>query len=856
MNKWFKGTRIMLVVMLIVSCITPISAGAAGETVEVWFSSEDGSNQMTKQSNLTVVTPDGSSGTTIRIDPKQTYQSMLGLGTSMEETSVYNLMAMTKANRTAVLRNLFDPVDGIGMNFIRIAFGTSDFTGRAWYSYNDMPAGQTDPTLSNFSIQKDKDYNIIALLKEILELYPEMPILASIWSPPGWMKSNDSLIKGNMKSEYVDEYATYLRMAIQAYAAEGIPIYSIIGQNEPQYCNNTYPQTCWTWQNQRNLVNHLATEFANHNISTKIWIGDIDFNKWSDTLKNILDDTNANPKIEASGFHDYAGTPTNMTDLKRVHPDKMIYLTEKTNGNETGVSKYFEYLRNWAGLHLNWVTMTDTDGKPNNGPYTEGKGYFVRSSTTDPNDITYAKGHYRYGLLSKFIQKDAVRIYSDWGSSSTVTNVAFRNPDGTIVVVVVNSNSSTQSFKMLIPEGQINASIPSKSIAAYKWTPSGIHLSDNFNNGTAGSTPSGWTVSQPTGTSARVANVPIASDKSVKFVDNSTSSNPSMNRTFTAQSTPFVVEWKFKEETPGKNSKFQVHNGNTNAIDISTSATKKLRYHNGSTDVDISGTEIKANIWYKVKIIARPGSNKFDLYFAESGLDYGPPKLVNGNFRSNASSLNKLVFAAGGGADTGNVMYLDNVLVTKAEPYIEDNFNTNTTGSAPVGWTITAASSTTGTVENVPSSSDKSLKLYDNNSSGVVTAVREFPIYTGPVTWEFKFKEDVAGKESKFQLNASTTIGVDLSVKNGILNYHNGTSDTAITGATVAANTWYTIKVVANPTTGKFDLYFNGSSSPTLSQGNFRNTVKYLDNVYFSPGSSATTGATTYIDNVKVTMYE
>ncbi len=140
---------------------------------------------------------------------------------------------MTPAKRKEVLKKLVDPKDGIGMDVMRITIGTSDFTAQEFYTYDDMPEGQTDPKLRHFSIQKDIDLHITATIKEALAINPELKIIASPWSPPAWMKTNENLKRGKLKDKYIGALAVYFRKFIEAYEKQGIPIYAMTLQNEP-----------------------------------------------------------------------------------------------------------------------------------------------------------------------------------------------------------------------------------------------------------------------------------------------------------------------------------------------------------------------------------------------------------------------------------------------------------------------------------------------------------------------------------------------------------------------------------------------------------------------------------------------
>jgi len=161
------------------------------ESIQVWFTSEDGVRfKLARQADLVWAGPaptvsNDKAIASIRVDISRTYQSILGMGSSLEEATVYNLRRMPDGDR--VLRSLVDPVDGIGWNLMRICFGSSDFTARAYYSYDDMPEGQTDLELAHFSIQKDVEtgrpqpFKVLAQGKQFAAMLPDKTVATYCW---------------------------------------------------------------------------------------------------------------------------------------------------------------------------------------------------------------------------------------------------------------------------------------------------------------------------------------------------------------------------------------------------------------------------------------------------------------------------------------------------------------------------------------------------------------------------------------------------------------------------------------------------------------------------------------------------
>ena len=138
------------------------------------------------------------------------------------------------------MRSLFSPTDGIGLSMLRQPMGASDFAVDKAYSYDDQPAGQIDPELSDFSIDHDREY-ILPRLREAYTINPELTFMATPWSAPGWMKTSDSLITGSLLPQYEQAYAQYFVKFIEAYREAGIPTHYVSMQNEPLYEPSDYP---------------------------------------------------------------------------------------------------------------------------------------------------------------------------------------------------------------------------------------------------------------------------------------------------------------------------------------------------------------------------------------------------------------------------------------------------------------------------------------------------------------------------------------------------------------------------------------------------------------------------------------
>ncbi|MFF2018883.1 glycoside hydrolase family 30 beta sandwich domain-containing protein [Paenibacillus sp. NPDC058177] len=457
------------------------------ETVEVWFSSEQDPGKeswfkgpqehtyhLSQQADLNWAVPspaeyEDEELTTLIVSPELTYQKILGIGTSLEETTVCNLSLMSADEREGILKQLSHTEDGIGFNLFRITLGTSDFTAERFYTYDDMPDGESDFELKHFSIQKDIDLSIIATIKELLALAPDTLLIASPWSPPAWMKTSGSLKRGRLKEgrEYTDALAKYYRLAIQAYREQGIPIYAMTLQNEP-LLETDYPSCHMPPERQKELAVALAKEFTAHGLDTKLWIFDHNFDEVWNYVAPILNDAEAGAGVHGIALHDYEGEPEVMSKIHAAYPDKPIYLTERSLWGTSGADRMARYFRNYASSYNAWVTMLNSRIAPHQWLGTPGPTMFIQ----DANEADRYWRTPEYSLLgqySRFVRRGAVRIGSSYGSVDTVTNVAFRNEDGSLVAVVINQTQSAQPFRILCAGRQFVTVLPPQSVGTYRW---------------------------------------------------------------------------------------------------------------------------------------------------------------------------------------------------------------------------------------------------------------------------------------------------------------------------------------------------------------------------------------------------
>lgn len=468
-----------------------------GQTVSFYQTTPDFNQKLQKQSDLTFGAS-GSASQTITIDDTKTYQQIDGFGASFTDSSawlVYN--KLTETQRNDAMQKLFDRTNGIALSFIRQPMGASDLAvpaslgGANFYSYDDMPAGQSDPTLANFSIEHDKAY-IIPVLKQALTLNPNIKMMANPWSPPAWMKTNNSLLgtyngtEGHLKPEAFEPLAQYFVKYIQAYEAEGIPTHYISMQNEPEYAPDGYTGMKLTAQDEINLlVNNIGPAFAKAGIKAKVMVWD---HNWDNTgyAMTILKDPKASAIAAGSAWHHYAGNPSAMSTVHDAFPDKDIWETEASGGTWQNQSTAFSEesielinsMRNWAKSYVLWNMVLDQNHGPV-GRTTDGKHgcdtcrglLTVTWQNGSPSSFNTELDYYVLGHASKFLFPGAYRINSDMVTAASIYDVAFRNPDGSIVLYLFNNGTSDQSFNVKQGGKFFTATVKAGSLATFVWSP-------------------------------------------------------------------------------------------------------------------------------------------------------------------------------------------------------------------------------------------------------------------------------------------------------------------------------------------------------------------------------------------------
>ena len=474
------------------------SAGPAPVTAHVWVTTPDGTDKLTALAPATFgsATP---AAPTIVVDPTLTYQTMQGFGGAITDSAATVLYRLSPAARATTMRSLFDPVTGDGLDYLRQPIGASDFVATADYTYDDLPAGQTDYAQKHFSIAHDQA-QILPLLRQAEALNAHLQIIASPWSPPAWMKTNGSLIGGRLIDDprIYRSYALYLLKFVQAYRANGVHVDAITVQNEPQ--NRTpsgYPGTDMPSAQEEKVISDLGPMLRAAGLRTQIFAYDHNWtehpNDVAATPPDETADINAYPQnvlnspaakyVAGVAYHCYFGDPSAMTTLHNQFPDKAIYFTECSGSQSADPANTFSDTlkwharnliigspRNWAETVINWNLALD----PSGGPHVGGCATCTPIVTVGPGDtVTRNAEYYTLGHLARFVQPGAVRIastsFGTTGWNGQVMDVAFRNPDGSTVLVAHNENDNPSTFGVKEGDQAFSYTLPGGALATFTW---------------------------------------------------------------------------------------------------------------------------------------------------------------------------------------------------------------------------------------------------------------------------------------------------------------------------------------------------------------------------------------------------
>ncbi|UOY91581.1 glucosylceramidase [Ectobacillus sp. JY-23] len=439
--------------------------------IDVTLTAKDTEERLAKQAPLSFTTNASATTLDIEITDTETYQTIIGFGGAFTEAAAYTLSQMPTEKRQEVLKKYFDPNEGLGYTIGRVAIHSCDFA-LGNYTYVE----ENDVELKSFDIARDRQW-VIPLIQDAMKVKGgTMPLLASPWSPPAWMKSNQEMNNGGqLLPAYRDAWATYYTKFIRAYREEGLDIWGITVQNEPAAVQ-VWDSCIYSAEEERDFVkNHLGPIMHEAGLAdVKIIIWDHNRDLIVERASTVLEDPEAAKYVWGTGLHWYVSEEFDKVgEVHRRFPDKHLIFTEGCQEGGVKLGEWFtgeRYARNmigdlnnWVEGYLDWNLVLNEEGGPNH------VGNLCDApiiADTKTKELHYNSSYYYIGHFSKFIRPGAVRIKLT-NHNEQLQSTAFRNEDGTIAIVVMNEGDQTVPFSMGFGQHVCETELPAHAIATY-----------------------------------------------------------------------------------------------------------------------------------------------------------------------------------------------------------------------------------------------------------------------------------------------------------------------------------------------------------------------------------------------------
>lgn len=476
-------------------------AASASDNIDIYQTTRDGD----RLKEICSVQSDASTPTRIlALDSSKTFQTIAGIGSSFTESSAYVLSELSREKQAELISAWFSP-DGAHISLTRTHIASCDFSVRN-YTYAPVPG---DTSLEHFSVEPDETYLLPMIRQAQGTKGADFKILSSAWTPPPWMKTNNTWNGGELKPEYYTTFANYIVKYIKTYGGMDIPIWGITPINEPLGNNSSWESCHFTPETMRAFIaDHLGPALEEAGLDTSIWIfdqnRDEELIKWAEA---ILGDEKASAYVEGTAVHWYQNTVDvggeNLDRLNAAFPDKKILHSEgcvDALGDDEPIGSWLEddwYWRPeatdwgkfWAppeqkkdhppyrafyryardligGLNHNmvawidWNMILNTRGGPNHARNFCLAPVLVDSGT---DSIYYTPVFYAIAHVSKFVRPGAVRIGLE-GHDDEFMATAFKNPDGSIAVVVFNTTMEDLAYSIKQEDKTIRIQIPAQAL--------------------------------------------------------------------------------------------------------------------------------------------------------------------------------------------------------------------------------------------------------------------------------------------------------------------------------------------------------------------------------------------------------
>lgn len=456
--------------------LTPSTESYSGKKLQVYTTAKDTDLRLTKTGEqvFTEKVQPLETEVAVFVNPKKTFQTYLGIGGAITDASSEVFSTLNKDKQNELLQSLYGK-DGIGYNLIRTSIHSSDF-GLGSHTYIE----EGDSDLVTFSIEKDKEKRL-PFIKQAIDLIGEdLVFYASPWSPPAFMKTNNNMLQGGkLLPEYRQAWANYYVKFIEAYEAEGIPVWGLTIQNEPMAVQR-WESCIYTAEEERDfLKDYLGPTLEKAGLGDKnIVVWDHNRDLITDRANTIFEDPEASKYAWGIGFHWYetwtGGLPKydNLKNINESFPSKNMLFTEGCQeGFEAEKIHFWPNAERYGNSMINdfnsgvvgwtdWNILLDERGGPN---HVENFCFAPVHADTKTGDLIYTPTFYYIGHFSKFIKPGAKRI-STSSSRSTIESASFQNNDGTIVTVVMNKTNDEIKFQLIVGLNQVELTIEPRAM--------------------------------------------------------------------------------------------------------------------------------------------------------------------------------------------------------------------------------------------------------------------------------------------------------------------------------------------------------------------------------------------------------
>ncbi len=427
------------------------------------YTTAEGTTLRISQTAALTLTPFGQPFETqpcVYIDPAKTFQTFVGIGGALTDASAETFAKLPPARQRELLEAYYDTKKGIGYTLGRTNINSCDFSSDMYTYVNDG-----DRDLTSFDVKHDARYKIPFIKQAIMAAGGKLTMFVSPWSPPAWMKDNNSMLQGGkLKPEFYDTWANYYVKFIQTYENIGIPIWGLTVQNEPM-AKQTWESCIYTAQEETDFIkNYLGPTLKKNGMSGKKLIAwDHNRDLVYQRASTYLSDPEAAKYIWGIGFHWYeiwngGRQYDNVQRVAESYPETNLLLTEACNGpfdwkkfeDWTWGEQYGENMihdfNNGAVAWTDWNVLLDETGGPN---HVDNFCFAPIHAKTKEGTLHYMNSYYYIGHFSKFIRPGAKRIVSSSTRAQLLTT-AFLNTDGSIVVVVMNPTAEKLNYRVCI----------------------------------------------------------------------------------------------------------------------------------------------------------------------------------------------------------------------------------------------------------------------------------------------------------------------------------------------------------------------------------------------------------------------